>query len=259
MNTRKLGCIRDKEDRRDYLFAAHAKCRVENLPETFDMRDKMPPVYDQGQLGSCTGNATAGACHYIDGITFGFHDPPSRLYAYYRAREIEGSVPQDAGAQIRDVVIGVAQNGIPHESIWPYDPARFANTPSAAADADAEKHQAIRYHRVNQNVVGEIKAAVLNLSPVILGIQCFSSIMSTYAAQTGNVSMPRSGEQSQGGHAVLIVGWTAHGWIVRNSWGPGWGAKGYFYLPFEYVQKYGLDAWAIEAMEDPTVDNVTAK
>jgi hypothetical protein len=35
-----------------------------------------------------------------------------------------------------------------------------------------------------------------------------------------------------GGHAVVIVGWGVEGnkpyWIVRNSWGPGWGDGGYF-------------------------------
>jgi C1A family cysteine protease len=33
---------------------------------------------------------------------------------------------------------------------------------------------------------------------------------------------------SQGGHAVTIVGYTSEAWIVKNSWGPGWGEKGYF-------------------------------
>ncbi len=40
-----------------------------------------------------------------------------------------------------------------------------------------------------------------------------------------------------GGHAVCLVGYTAEHFIVRNSWGTGWGDKGFAYASNEYAMK----------------------
>ena len=52
-----------------------------------------------------------------------------------------------------------------------------------------------------------------------------------------------------GGHAVLIVGYddTKKWWIVRNSWGVGWGDHGYFYMPYKYALDPNLasDFWIV--------------
>jgi len=54
--------------------------------------------------------------------------------------------------------------------------------------------------------------------------------------------MPKPNEQLEGGHAVLAVGYDdANQWfIVRNSWGTGWGMKGYFTLPYSYLLDQNL-------------------
>ena len=67
------------------------------LPSGVDLRSRMPPVYDQGQLGSCTANAICAA--------IGFDLPGfvgSRLFVYYNERVLEGTVNTDAGAFLRD-------------------------------------------------------------------------------------------------------------------------------------------------------------
>lgn len=52
-------------------------------------------------------------------------------------------------------------------------------------------------------------------------------------------------------HSVLIVGWDdlacdgAGAWICKNSWGPGWGINGYFYIKYG-ICRIGSGALAIE-------------
>jgi C1A family cysteine protease len=65
--------------------------------------------------------------------------------------------------------------------------------------------------------------------------------------------MPVKGESSIGGHAVVGVGYDdAKQWfVVRNSWGPKWGMKGYFTLPFPYLTDSNLsdDFWTIRVVQ----------
>jgi C1A family cysteine protease len=52
-----------------------------------------------------------------------------------------------------------------------------------------------------------------------------------------------------GGHAVLGVGYSdkQKRFIVRNSWGTGWGKQGYFTIPYAYLANPDLadDFWVV--------------
>jgi len=73
----------------------------------------MPPPYDQGQLGSCTANAIAGALEF-DQIKQSLKEfTPSRLFIYYNERVIEHTVGTDSGAQIRDGIKSVGKMETP--------------------------------------------------------------------------------------------------------------------------------------------------
>ncbi len=56
-----------------------------------------------------------------------------------------------------------------------------------------------------------------------------------------------------GGHAVLAVGYmdSLNRFFVRNSWGSDWGLKGYFTLPYEYLENSDLSAdfWTIRLVK----------
>ncbi len=60
---KRYGWIPDLPDQRDYLYAAPFEAGV-TLPPSIDLRPACPAVYDQGELGSCTANAIAGAIEF---------------------------------------------------------------------------------------------------------------------------------------------------------------------------------------------------
>lgn len=60
---KRYGWIPDLPDQRDHLYAAPLEV-LRVLPSRVDLTEKCPPVYDQGQLGSCTANAIGAAIQF---------------------------------------------------------------------------------------------------------------------------------------------------------------------------------------------------
>ena len=67
------------------------------------------------------------------------------------------------------------------------------------------------------------------------------------------MNMPSKNESILGGHAVVAVGYddASKRFIIRNSWGTGWGMKGYFTMPYDYLLHENLsdDFWTIRLVE----------
>lgn len=232
----------DLPDHRDYRLAPPTT----QIPQWTDLTDHCPPVYDQGQFGSCTANAIAAALEF-DAIK---QDEPTvtprRLFIYYNERAIEGTTAYDSGAQIRDDIKSVAKLGAPPEDVWPYDPAQLTTEPTQAVYAQASTHVAVEYLRVQPS---QIRQALTGGYPVIFGITVFESFEDDTVATTGMVPLPGSDEAAIGGHAMTAVGYddAEQRFHVRNSWGTGWGAQGYCSLPYTYLLDPNLagDMWTI--------------
>lgn len=258
---RRYGWMPDRPDHRD-LVRVVAPERLTNLPSTMDLRDSpaMPAVYDQQQIGSCTANAIGGAVEFMLRNEKLADFMPSRLFIYYNERAAEHNIGYDAGAQIRDGVRSVAKQGVCSEAQWPYDgdPAnsdgswpighRAGEKPNAACYATGRDTEAVAYERVPQDLA-HLKACLASGDPFVFGFTVYESFESQEVASTGVAPMPGPNEQVLGGHAVLAVGYddSQQRFIVRNSWGTGWGQAGYFTIPYAYLANHRLasDFWVI--------------
>lgn len=246
------GWVPDLPDQRDLMYAA-PPAFMAAMPTAVDLRSQCPAVYDQGQLGSCTGNAIAGAVEF-ERMKQGLSDfVPSRLFIYYNERVIENTVNSDSGAQIRDGIKVVAKQGVPPESDWPYDITKFADKPPANAFSDAAKNRVTSYHRISR-ILNQFKGCLASGYPFVLGFTVYDAFESAQVAHTGQLNMPQPGESVVGGHAVVAVGYddTNQCFIIRNSWGPDWGMAGYFTMPYQYLMEPNLsdDFWTIRLVDD---------
>ena len=245
-----LGWVPDLPDHRDIRYGM-LRAVPATLPPLVDLRRTCSPVEDQGRLGSCTGNALVGALEFLerkDRVPF---TDLSRLFVYYNERTIEHTIKEDAGAMLRDGIKTLAKQGVCSERTWPYAIAKFAVKPSPACYREALAHQITAYARLD--TLDEMRTCLAEGFPFVFGFSVYESFESERVATTGVVPMPKRTERAIGGHAVLAVGYDdrKQRFVVRNSWGTGWGLKGYFTLPYAYLENRDLsdDFWTIRRAE----------
>jgi C1A family cysteine protease len=278
---RGMGWLKDYPDVRDYT-PAHAEVAAAlaaaklgpdlprartALPARADLRRWCSPVEDQGALGSCTANAGAGLVEYCEQKVFGASVNASRLFLYKATRNLM-RVTGDSGAYLRTTMGALALFGVPPEKYWPYVATQLDAEPPAFCYGFAEHYSALKYFRLDtpgtgaEELLRRIKYYVAGGLPAMFGFTVYASI--AQAATDGAIPFPVPKETVEGGHAVVAVGYddarkirnTAHGAketkgaiLIRNSWGAGWGERGYGWLPYEYVLA-GLaqDWWSLVRM-----------
>lgn len=245
-----------KRDARDRF---HDFKRAENdpaLPAKVDFRQDCPPIYDQGNLGSCTAQAAGGAMQYtMMKLKLPDTSIRSRLFIYYNSRAAEGTIYTDSGATIRDTMKVCAKMGSPVESTWPYNISYFTYQPPQKAYDDGVKCRISEYRRVRQDL-NQLKQCLAQNTPIVCGVLVYSSFESPDATKTGKIPMPGQNEEVLGGHAIMLVGYddSINSFIFRNSWNISWGASGYGFIPYDYIVSPALadEFWTLTIVtEDP--------
>lgn len=241
------GYIPDQLDFRDFKF--DRLLSVTQLPAKVDLRAQDCPVFDQGNLGSCTANAIISAFDFDRKKQGIYTTPGSRLFLYYQERVIEGTTSYDSGAQLRDGIKSLVNWGECSEATLPYDVTKFKRKPSKKAYQEAALHKLKNYYSVDNTDINAIKSSLVQGYPVVFGCTVYDSFEYARTSVTGIIPMPRKKEKIVGGHAMKIVGYDdAKKWfIVKNSWSTTWGDKGYCYMPYDYLTNSDLadDFWVL--------------
>lgn len=238
----------DVPDHRDFHYGAvlHAAEQLP-IPDQADLRASMPPIQDQGEIGSCTAHAAVAVLEHNLIVQQKPFVSRSRLFAYYNARAAEGGQATDGGATLRDMVSGLANFGVCNEDIWAYDPEQVLVRPPNDCFNAAVPNRIRLYARLN--TLDDMLTCLAAGFPFIFGFTVYESFESDAVAQSGILSLPSISESMVGGHAVCAVGYDRlkKMLLVRNSWSATWGQQGHFWMPFDYATERNLsdDFWTI--------------
>ena len=222
------------KDPRDYIYKLQPQTNP--LPNNYYLVKTMLvcPILNQLNLGSCVSHATYVMLYIMSGGVI----TPSRLQLYLCTREMDGSsLSQDTGATVRGAMKAILNYSACTESIWPYVVSNFSQLSPRSAFTNTYNIQNFVYTAVIQDV-SHITQVLSNNTPIILGINVYSSFESESANKTGIIPMPNiKKEKLLGGHCIVLIGYDTPKklFAFQNSWGPSWGNNGYGYLPFNYV------------------------
>jgi C1A family cysteine protease len=169
------------------------------------------------------------------------------MFVYYNARLLHNDVDKDSGSFISLAMQSLKQQGVCTEETFPYDVSKVFMRPTWNAYREAFAHTLSEYYKITstgEERHSDIKTALLARHPVVFGTPVWASIQNV--GRDGMLPMPDE-SSSIGGHAMLLVGYDndRQVYIVRNSWGTGWGDAGYAYMPFSYIDAAGANDFCV--------------
>lgn len=252
---RKLSHVPDKLDARDHLAAPRLRA-APPPPRAASCRDLVRAILDQFKAGSCTANTVAYnvMAAMLLALPADAPAPPflSRRFAYWVARAYDHATGLDDGAQIRNVIAGILEYGFCPEEAWPYsdDFFQITKTPSwGAFRAAIDRRMGGSYERIDSTGaarVDDVKRAIAARHLVSFGTAVSDDFCSNNFDPNRPLAPPREGNIA-GLHALTLAEYDGDDTFRGpNSWGPGWGAGGWWTMSPEYLTDLRTtDLWVI--------------
>ena len=214
------------------------------LPVFVDLGGRFPVAGHQGKQGSCVGWAVGYAARsYYNSAPEGgplltADEIPSPAYIYDSIRRPGYSC--DRGTKISDALNLLMKGAVAHAE-YRYD-HNLCRRPGAEVIARASKFRIAEWRVVDTDRLDQVKAELAGGHPVIIGMRDNRAFHQLRGRRIWRAGYP---EEKDGHHAVTVVGYSERGqyFKVMNSWGAGWGSRGFgriSYDTFEKRVKYGF-------------------
>lgn len=196
-----------------------------SLPTSIDWRllGKVTPVKDQGNCGSCWTFSTVGA---IESLRLIVNSSATNSTANYSEQQLVNCDSWNGACNGGDPVRAMNWeyfNGTTSATTYPYTSGKGSWTSGDSKCSSLPKaFQTFGANLVKRYNTTDLMVAV-NMQPVVVSV--YADYMFSYSSGLFN-----NCSNSSQNHAVLLVGYTSDSWIIKNSWGTGWGEKGFIRL-----------------------------
>jgi len=251
---RSFDAFPDRIDVRDWVY----RPSLGSLPNRIVNCHEVPRVLDQGEEGACTGYALAAVINFLlhrRGINKTVS--PKMLYEMAR-RYDQWPGEQYEGSSARGAMKGWVRHGVCMGEEW--DEGKDFGQFRGDLAKKALEFPGGAFYRVMHRQVRDMHAALAETGILYCTLMVHagwgdldvsSPLELTYDDREGNQHqrmlpvIKRKGAATSG-HAVAIVGYTRHGFIIQNSWGESWGEGGFALLPYEDYLLHATDVWVAQ-------------
>lgn len=233
----------DTVDFRDLMFVPTlVEVPKERSLATFvKLTRNKPIILNQGQEGACTGFGLAAVCNYLTSARQVYSDkvPVSARMFYEMAKRYDEWRGTDYdGSSARGAMKGWHRHGVCAEKLWPHVPGHSDGELTNKRAEDAADRPLGAYFRVNHKDIVAMHAAIAEVGILYTSADTHSGW--DKVKSDGHIPY---GSKILGGHAFAIVGFDQKGFWIQNSWGPGWGRKGFAHLSYKDWLDHGYDVW----------------
>ncbi len=250
-----MNCIPSREVEKDWkmesavqagLLAARAP-----LPSSKDLRAAWWKIGDQKNTGSCVGWASADSVirwHFVKAGWLPGNQLLSPRYIWMAAKETDQYVSQPTtfiesdGTSLKAALDIARKYGVVKDSVLSFEPINLYAGSAQTFYALAAQLKIASYFNLGTNPANW-RTWLANSGPILTRLDV-DATWDNATNTKGNIDVYQP-NTTRGGHAVALVGYTPQRFIVRNSWGTGWGDKGFGYASIAYAQAAFTEAYGV--------------
>ena len=255
-----LNCLPSRDTERDWRFehaveAGIAAGPAAAFPPSKDLRESWWDVGNQVDSGACVGWATADSVlrwHFTKANRLAKTDKLSPRFIWMAAKETDQyttyatTMVESDGTWLKAALDIARKYGAVKMTTLPFRPEYLYRGTTVSFYALAAAYKIASYF--NLTPIAGIDPTniwrnwIANHGPILtrLGVDATWD----HVTSNGNLDVYQP-NTIRGGHAVALVGYTPDRFIVRNSWGTGWGAQGFGYASIAYARAAFTEAYGV--------------
>jgi hypothetical protein len=252
-----LNCKPSQKPEDDWTIEDAARAEVAApataaIPTSKDLRTSWWTINDQGSTGSCVGWASADSLlrwHFVKAGKLTTSQLLSPRYMWMASKETDAFVSRPTafieteGTGLKTALDVARKFGAVRDIYLPFASGKLYGGQAKTFYAIAALRKIAAYFNLGTSL-SSWRSWIANNGPIMVRLDVDSTWDA--ASSTGGNLDVYDPSSTRGGHAVALVGYTVDRFIVRNSWGTGWGDRGFGYASFDYAQDAFTEAYGVE-------------
>ncbi len=251
-----LNCKPSPKTEEDWTFehaeAADVVAAAPQVPSSKDLRAAWWKVNDQGATGSCVGWASADGVlrwHFVKQGRVANNELLAPRFIWMASKETDQFITrpttfiESEGTSLKSALDIARKFGSVRNTVLPFASGALYPGDTQTFYAIAAQLKISSYFNLGLNLTNW-RSWLATKGPILTRLDV-DRTWDQATATKGNLDEYKPNTK-RGGHAVAVVGYVPGRFIVRNSWGTGWGDKGFGYASLAYAQEAFTEAYGVE-------------